>query len=132
MANKNPDTSGLRPYRFTDEDREKAKKALHEKVTKRKTFREVFDALLSQEYTTKDGDRVTGVEMAAMKVMEQIMVNGNMEAFKIARDTVGEKPVEKVMVADVDPDVISEVEQAVLGEMSNGNDTDAGSDIPEK
>jgi hypothetical protein len=35
------------------------------------------------------------------------------KAFEVIRDTVGEKPTEKIMVADVDPSVISEVERMV-------------------
>ena len=37
-------------------------------------------------------------------------------AFETIRDTIGEKPVDKVMIADVDPAVIDEVERAVLDE----------------
>lgn len=37
-------------------------------------------------------------------------------AFETIRDTIGEKPVDKVMIADVDPAVIEEVERAVLDE----------------
>ncbi len=37
-------------------------------------------------------------------------------AFETIRDTIGEKPVDKVMIADVDHAVIEEVERAVLDE----------------
>lgn len=129
MANE----KNLKPceYQFTDDDRRKATRVRQENLKKKQTFREIFDALLSETYDTEAGT-VTGKELAAMQVIKQVLEDGNLEAFKIARDTIGEKPVDKVMVADVDPDVISEVEQAVLGDKSNGNDTDAGSYIPKE
>lgn len=37
-------------------------------------------------------------------------------AFETIRDTIGEKPVDKVMIADVDQSVIDEVENLVRGE----------------
>lgn len=37
-------------------------------------------------------------------------------AFEVIRDTVGERPVDKVMIAEIDPSVIDEVEKAVLDE----------------
>lgn len=37
-------------------------------------------------------------------------------AYEVIRDTVGEKPIEKVMVAEVEQDVIDEIEKAVLGD----------------
>ena len=36
-----------------------------------------------------------------------------MKALEMIRDTAGYKPVDKVMVADVEPSVIAEVEQMV-------------------
>lgn len=39
-------------------------------------------------------------------------------AFEVIRDTVGEKPVDKVMIAEIDPSVIDEVERAVLDDSS--------------
>jgi len=113
-------------YKFTDEDREKARKSRLENLSKRKTFREVFDALLSRDFKSQTGETVSGVEAIAMRVFQSAM-EGNLESVKIIRDSVGEKPIEKVMVSDVDPEVIKEVEEAVLG---YENDEDTGDNIP--
>lgn len=43
----------------------------------------------------------------------QKALNGDVKAFEVLRDTAGEKPVDKVMVADVDKSVIDEVEKMV-------------------
>ena len=39
-----------------------------------------------------------------------------MKSAEFMRDTAGQKPIEKVMVADVDESVINEVERMVTGE----------------
>ena len=41
---------------------------------------------------------------------------GNVKAFGMLRDTIGEAPVEKIMIADVEPSVVAEVEKMVNGE----------------
>ena len=48
-------------------------------------------------------------------------MTGNVRAFEVLRDTVGQKPVEKIMVAEVDQTVIDEVERAVLDGQETGN-----------
>lgn len=41
--------------------------------------------------------------------------------FEVLQSAMGQKPVDKVMIADVDPAVIDEVERAVLNDPSTGN-----------
>ena len=43
-------------------------------------------------------------------------LKGDVKAFEVLRDTAGEKPIDKVMVADVDQSVIDEVESMVNDE----------------
>lgn len=64
-----------------------------------KTFKELDDL------TTTNKDRQIMLEML-MKRAKQ----GNLKAFEVYRDTVGMKPVEKVIVAEVEQSVIDEVE----------------------
>lgn len=40
---------------------------------------------------------------------------GNLKAFEILRDTMGEKPVETVQVSSVDPDTLKNVEDFING-----------------
>lgn len=42
--------------------------------------------------------------------------DGDTKAFEVVRDTIGEKPVDKVMIAEVDQDIINEVEAMVNDE----------------
>lgn len=75
----------------------------------RKTLKEELLLLLS------DGDVQERISTALIGEA----LNGNKagsvtRAFEVIRDTVGEKPVEKIVVAEVEQSVIDEVERAVL------------------
>lgn len=77
----------------------------------RKTLKEELLALLS------DGDVQNRISLALIDEA----LNGNKagsvtKAFEVIRDSIGEKPVEKVMIAEVEQSVIDEVERAVLKE----------------
>ena len=68
--------------------------------------------LESQETTDKNGNPMTGAElMAAVAVKE--MSKGSARHWELLRDTAGFKPVDKVMIADVDQSVIDQVENMV-------------------
>lgn len=91
------------------ENASKAGKASVEARRKRKTLKEELLMLLA------DGDTQSRVSVALI----QEAINGNKagsvaRAFETIRDTVGEKPVEKVMISEVEQSVIDEVEKAVL------------------
>ena len=71
----------------------------------RKTLREELLAILS------DGDIQNKMSLALVNEA----LNGNnagsvTKAFETVRDTIGEKPIDKLMVAEVDQNVINEVE----------------------
>lgn len=68
------------------------------------------------EYKDKDGKtkKMTGAEAAAMKLIQKFMRDGDLRAFELLRDTAGQKPVEKVMIAEVEQSVIDEVEAMVM------------------
>ena len=80
----------------------------------RKTLREELLYLLS------DGQTQTSLSVALINEG----LKGNTRAFEIIRDTIGEKPVEKVALADVEQSVIDEVESAVLGESISLSDAE--------
>jgi len=77
---------------------------------RKKTLRDELIALLETE------DTQSRVSIAL--IQEAIVGNGSgsvARAFETIRDTVGEKPIDKVMVADVDIGVIEQIEKMVLG-----------------
>ena len=81
-------------------------KASGEARRKRKTLKEELLLMLA------DGDTQQSVTLA---LIEKAM-SGDTKAFEVIRDTIGEKPVDKVMIADVEPSVIAEVEAMVNNE----------------
>lgn len=109
MANE----QNLKPVKSKKEARERGRKgglASGEARRKRKTLKEELLLMLS------DGETQQSVTLA---LIEKAM-SGDTKAFEVIRDTIGEKPVDKVMIADVEPSVIAEVEAMVIGEDTSG------------
>ena len=103
----------LRPVSSTEEARERGRKgglASGEARRKRKTLKEELLLMLS------DGETQQSVTLA---LIEKAM-SGDTKAFEVIRDTIGEKPVDKVMISDVEPSVIAEVEAMVNGAETSG------------
>lgn len=94
--------------------------AKHEK----RTFKEEFEAELSVmiSQTDKHGKVIgkTTVKNAITKKAVQKALRGDLEALRLIRDTIGEKPVETIMVSEVDSNVISEVERMVNDAATGG------------
>lgn len=72
----------------------------------RKRLREELEMLL------EIGDTQRSVAVALISKA----IKGNVRAFEVIRDTIGEKPVDKVVTteAEIDPAVIAELEALVL------------------
>ena len=103
MANE----QNLKPVTSKKEARERGRKgglASGEARRKRKTLKEELLLMLSE------GETQQSVTLA---LIEKAM-SGDTKAFEVIRDTIGEKPIDKVMIADVEPSVIAEVEAMVL------------------
>ena len=83
----------------------KGGKASGEARRKRKTLREELLAML------EDGNTQNQITLALIQEAKSGNNAGSVtKAFEVIRDTIGEKPVDKVMVAEVDQNVINEVE----------------------
>lgn len=79
----------------------------------KKNLRIALEALLEKIQTDPEtGKRGTGAQLITAKLFQQAL-EGNVKAFETLRDTVGQKPVEKVMLAEVEQSVIDEVEAMV-------------------
>lgn len=104
--------------RTTEEQREIARKggkASGETRRRKRDLRLALEVLLEKDFKDKTGKPVTGTEAITAKLFEQAM-RGNVKAFETIRSTVGQDPVQKVMIAEIDQEVIDEVERAVLDE----------------
>ena len=85
----------------------------------KKSLREAMQILMDTDLTGKDGKTMTGTEAMAAKAF-QAALKGDWKAWELVRDTAGQKPVERVMVADVEASVIAEVEAMVNGSKTSG------------
>ena len=85
----------------------------------KKSLREAMQVLMDADLTGKDGKTMTGTEAMAAKAF-QAALKGDWKAWELVRDTAGQKPVDKIMVADVEPSVIAEVEAMVNGTETGG------------
>ena len=94
----------------------KGGKASAEARRKKRDLREQLEILLEKEYTDKKtGEKMQGIEVVTAALFKEA-AKGNVKAFNTLRDTIGQMPVQKVMVAEVDNDVINEVENMVLND----------------
>ena len=112
--------NNLRSKEEVRKNSSKGGKASGEARRKKKALKECFDALLDKNYKGKDGKVISGSETLALAVFQKAQ-RGDLKAFEIVRDTAGQKPIEKVMLAEVDQDTIDQVEAMVLG----GNDANS-------
>lgn len=119
MNNKNL-VKGDDAHKLTAEEASKGGKKSAEVRRQRRDIKRAAEAILEELYTLKDkntGEKRTmsGAEAIILKQFEKAL-KGDPKAFELIRDSSGQKPVEKVMVAEVEQAVIDEVEAAVMGE----------------
>lgn len=79
---------------------------------KKRKYKEIFETLLDEEITDRAGVKRTIKEAGAMNIIKKF-VGGDLKAFELIRDTIGEKPVEVVMSADVSDTDIEEVQKMI-------------------
>lgn len=109
--------------RTTSEKREIATKgglASGEARRNKKILRDCIDYLFERVDKTAigdDGQPMTGAEQLAynlfIKALGETDTGKAAKAFEVLRDTAGQKPVEKVVISEIDTDVIDEVERMV-------------------
>lgn len=91
----------------------KGGKASVEARRKKRDLRNAIEILLETDIKGKNGEIKSGAEAIAIAQFQKAL-KGDTRAFEVLRDTAGQKPIEKVMVADVEQSVIDEVEKAVF------------------
>ena len=117
-VNGQPLPEGHAPFKPGEEARENGRKGglkSGEVRAARKTLREELLALLTQDITDKNGRQMKTQTAISASMVKQAL-SGSTKAYEIIRDTIGEKPIDKVMISEVDPETINEVERLVLGE----------------
>lgn len=114
MANE----QNLRPaeYKLSVEEAKKGGVNSGKARRAKRDLRNALEMLLERDFTDKSGKQVTGTEAVATKLFEQAM-KGNVKAFETLRDTVGQKPVDKI--EHLNTDIVIN-----LGDNSEENDND--------
>lgn len=112
MNEQNLKPFGERTEKEQREIQKKGGKASGEARRKKRDLRLALEALLEKEFKGKGGVSRTGTEVITAKLFEQA-AKGNVKAFETIRATVGQDPVQKVQVAEVNQDVVNEVEDIV-------------------
>lgn len=111
MANE----QNLKPVRNKNEARERGKKGGQNSGKARrdkKILKDCFELLL-EEKTNLNGKKLTGAEAMALTLFEKAL-GGDVKAAEFVRDTAGQKPIDKIMVAEIEKSVIDEVEAMVM------------------
>ena len=76
-------------------------------------LRKLCQIWMEEEVATgKDGEKITGGQMMVRVAVKEV-AKGNPRFWELLRDTAGFKPVDRVLMAEVDPGVIDEVEEMV-------------------
>lgn len=114
MAKRSTDEN-LKPIRSVDEARRKGKKggkASGESRREKKLLRECLEILLEKQTVDVAGKECSGAEAVATAMFLKACA-GDTKAFELVRDTVGQKPVDKIVTTEVDPAVIDAIEKMV-------------------
>lgn len=117
MANE----QNLKPgeYKLTLEEQKKGGKASAEARRRKRDMRLALEMLLERDIPSKDGKTMTGTEAISAKLFEQAL-KGNVKAYETIRATVGQDPVQKVQVAEIDKHVAEEIE-GLIDEIEKGD-----------
>lgn len=82
----------------------------------KRTMRQELEILLAETIKSKDGKTEITVQEAGMRALTKKYLSGDIRATEFIRDTVGQKPAEQVLISEVDPDIMKQVEAAVNGQ----------------
>lgn len=108
----------LRPVRTKSEARVRGRsggiasgEARRARITLRADLEELLSMPAKDEAGVETGE--TMQHAIAVALIEKAL-KGDTKAFEIIRDTIGEKPTERITMAEIDPQTIDQVERLVL------------------
>lgn len=95
-------------------------------------FRDCINAILEEDGGKYNGETISKKKLIAIKALKYLLDENELSAhefarmFEMVRDTIGEKPVDRVQVSELDAAVVDEVEAIVLGADEEHADTNTG------
>lgn len=116
MANE----QNLIPHQFTsDQSREQAAingrkggKASGKARREKRLLRDALQELLDREYTDKSGNVADGTTVLATQLFKKAQ-KGDLRAWQILRDTVGQMPVQRIETVEIPPEAYQRVAEAL-------------------
>lgn len=97
-------------HTLTVEEQRRGGQKSAETRARRKTIREAFEAICSDQYTDEHGNEVDGITAMCMRQF-QLAMDGDTKAFVEIRNSLGEQPVQRVEVDTIDPQARERVER---------------------
>ena len=105
--------NGIEQHPLTEEEGRKGGKKSGETRRKKRDLKMCLNILMEQELSDEEnGKTMSGAEALALKAFREAL-DGNPKFWEIVRDTAGQKPVEKVMVAEVEQSTLDDIEELV-------------------
>ena len=105
--------NGIEHHPITEEEAKKGAQQTGEIRRKKRDLKMCLNILMEQELSDEEnGNTMSGAEALALKAFREAL-DGNPKFWEIVRDTAGQKPVEKVMVAEVEQSTLDDIEELV-------------------
>ena len=105
--------NGAEKHPLTVDEAKKGGQKSGETRRRKKDLKMCLNILMEQELSDEEnGNTMSGAEALALKAFREAL-DGNPKFWEIVRDTAGQKPVEKVMVAEVEQSTLDEIEDLV-------------------
>lgn len=120
MANEQNLVRGGEAHKLTVEEQSMGGRASGEARRRRRDLRLALESLLESNVKVQQNGvtiKLSGTEAITRKLFERAM-KGDVRAFKAIRETVGQDPVQKIEVAQTDPETVKAVEEMVYGDES--------------
>lgn len=102
-------------HKLTAEELRKGGKNSVKSRREKKLLKDCLEILLEKKINI-EGKNMTGAEAIAFTAFEKAL-GGDIKSMEFVRDTAGQKPIERVIVSDIDPLIIQEVEDMVNKEI---------------
>lgn len=100
---------------LTVEEASKGGRASADARRQKRDLKRAMDILLERDIMDSKGETRSGAEYIAMQQFKKAL-KGDTKAFEVIRDTAGQKPVDKIQMAEVDVDVLMQVENMVMND----------------
>ena len=105
--------NGTEQHPLTEEEARKGGQKSGETRRKKRDLKMCLNILMEKELSDEEnGNTISGAEALALKAFREAL-DGNPKFWEIVRDTAGQKPVEKVMVAEVEQSTLDDIEELV-------------------